>query len=448
MPTTRILFLLLSAAVAHAQDYYYGSVGDVFPVALATDADGAARLWVGQVAEPIALTRAPGSGGGSTWRARDTALVLRARLAGDTLVGVLRDGGGHERSVLAQAYTAARERLPVAPSARASDPAEWVRQLRGRIRLGPRDTTPPPRSAAAFPADFLTACGSDKWVRAYVSAGDAYRLTLAKLPGGRLRGSLHVAATATTLLVDGAATPRGAALSLTRVSGAPAGALAIAAETAADGAAAGGMGVRLSAKLTLGDAPRDLRLSLTESLALDCRQSGGRWDLLLPADGGSPATPPPLPLVQAAPRTLAEFADRRWGELLDAGGRGSGWFEPHRLDADVLSGLVHLRAGDYRRTYALNLDRRSGRLIPARRLAAGPKRDRAAGAAYRTAAVEASHPLRHDADFRAWLASAPLTHVVVLGEGLAYATDRHPVYGTAAWVTPWGEVGDRARAFE
>ena len=439
-----LLFLLLAAAL-QAQDYYYGSVEDVFPLALERDTDGTGCLWVGQVDEGIAVRRDCSTGRGCVWRAADTALVLRGRFFDGAFEGVLRDGHGREREVLAQAYSEERVRLAIAPApkARSATPSEWVGLLRERMRSRRRDSTAAPLSEAAFPTTFLSDCGTDKWVRAYASAGDDYRLTLAKLPAGRLRGSLYVAAAGTTLLADGTAAGRRLNIDLRRADGTPAGTIAAVVDGSLTGETATATPVRLAAKLTLADATLDLRLALAEEVRLACRQRDGLLDLLLPtADETAAANRLPA-FGEATPRTLTELSAAHWSRLAAGGERGSVWFEPLRLDGDILSGLVHIRTDARRETHALNLDRRSGRLIPARRLATGPKRDRAHEAADRTRGATAAHPLRDDPDFRAWLTAAPLAHVTLLTEGLAYATERHPVYGTVHWVTPWGEAGVR-----
>ena len=323
------------------------------------------------------------------YRAGDTALVLTGQRLGDRFEGVLRDGRGHERSVLAEAYYG-----PRAPLMASSPP-----------------------DAPAFPPDFLTACGTEKWVRTFATDATGHRLTLAKLPGQRLRGSLYLADVGATLLASGELLEDGLDLQLTRLDGAAVGSLS------AEGQASG----RLSAKLQMGGQARELTLDLEEGLGVDCRQHEGRVDVLLPGIDGEPA--------------LERFADAQLRRLSAEGARGTVWFEPLRLDADVLSGYVHVQTDDGATvTEALTLDRRTHRLVTARRFATGSKRERRQAATERLRLAADTHPLSADEDFRTWLAAAGLSRVAVLTEGLAYATARHPVYGVVQWVTPWAEL--------
>ena len=388
-------------------------------------------MWVGTVGRGIRLRRsgragAAGEHGAQTYAAVDTALTLSGTFDDGAFVGALRDGDGRERAVLAEAYLGPRVPLAATapPPSSVLAPMEWVGRLTGRSS-GPATVPDTVAPSATFPPDFLTARGSRKWLRAYVSPG-GHRLVLAKLPARRLSGSLYIGEVGTTLLASGTVTDDGLRLRLTRPDGAAVG------EVSASGDVAGGG--RLSAKLTLGDAADAMTLDVAEALPMDVRQHRGRLDVALPADAGEDA--------------LGRFADEQYARLVTAGARGRVWFEPLRLDAAVLSGYVHVRTdgpGAADETTALTLDRRSGRLLSARRLVAGPKRQRQSSADDRLRYAAAAHPLRDDRDFRRWLASAQLSEVAVVTEGLAYATERHPVYGAVHWTTPWDALAGPLR---
>ena len=400
----------------------------MYPFALALGHDGTAEMWIGGVGPGVRLLRGEGAprGGERVYVAADTTLVLAGAFVGETFAGVLRGGDGRGRAVSAKAYLGPRVPLaaPAPPPSGVLAPVEWVGRLAGRSPA-PSSASDAVPSAATFPPDFLTACGSDKWLRAYVSPR-GHRLVLAKLPAGRLAGSLYLGEVGTTLLARGTLAGDGFRVRLTRPDGAAAGEVSVTGDVPGGG--------RLSAKLSLGDATEAMTLDIAEALAMDVRQHRGRLDVALPAGVDEDA--------------LERFADQQYGRLVTADARGSVWFEALRLDAAVLSGYVHVRTdgpGGTDETTALTLDRRTGRLLSARRLAAGPKRQRQSDATARLRYAAAAHPLRDDPDFRRWLATAQLAEVAVLTEGLAYATEYHPVYGAVHWTTPWTALAEPLR---
>ncbi len=433
------LALLSTLTPLPAQTFYFGAVDDVYPVGLEVEAHGAARVWIGAVRRATRLGGACDSLGFCEWRGLDTALSLRGSLADDGFEGVLRDGAGHERRVLAKAYDDERTPLEItAPAAvlRPRAPKEWVDFAVARLRNNGEGEAAPVRSVDAFPADFLSYCGTDKTVSTWSTAAREYRLTLARLPGGRLAGSLYLLNSETTLLADGETDGERLGVQLRRVDGSPAGSIAGVVDSAAD--RSGEAWGRLSAKLDLDGQLLDLRLALGERIPMVCRQQGGNLDLLLPLVGE--ASPPSKALVNFDPMTPVDLVNDRWARLVASKRQGNVWFEPVRLDTRVLSGWVHEVTARGHHTSALNIDLAAGTLIGPKRFVAGPKRERNKVASKRFRMAVATHPLHDDRGFKTWVNGHPLSEVAIAAEGLVYATERHPVYGQLTWIEPWAEL--------
>lgn len=414
----------MATCALYGQDFYVGYVEDVFPFALKRETSGEARFWVGAVDAGVVAREDCTVDGACRFTAVDTALALVGHLTDGRFAGALRDGSGREREVLAEAYLGPRVpvAIPAPPQPPTAIPSEWVGLLGQRVRRTLGRPVATPRSTTAFPEGFLEACGSEKWLRVWRHAGNGSRLTVARLTGGRLAGSLYLGEVGRTVRADGYLRDGGLRLQLTRLDGSPVGVLRGAFE-------AGGGG--LAVYLDVGAGPVPIDLALAESTRLSCRQHAGTLDVLLPGgalDGDG---------------ALATYADQEYRRLAGAGESGSVWFEPLRLDEEVLSGFVHIRTDARDETRALTFDRVTGRLVPARRFASGPRRERDLAAVRRLGLAAATHPLRDDPDFRRWLMSADLARVCVIEEGLAYATARHPVYGAVRWVAPWAALDEQ-----
>ncbi len=442
---TVVTLLAALTAALPAQNFYFGAVDDVYPLGLEVEEHGVARVWIGAVSKATRLVGVCDSLGFCDWRAQDTALLLSGSFRGDAFAGTLRDGKGRERQILAKAYD--EERVPIdipgpAAISRPRAPMEWMDFAAARLRKNGEEEVAPARSVDAFPADFLSYCGTDKSVSTWTTAAREYRLTLARLPGGRLAGSLYLQRSETTLLADGEGRGHRLTVQLRRVDGSAAGTLDVVADSSA-GEGVGEWG-RLSAKLDLGDELLDLRLALGERVPLTCRQRGGSLDLVLPLVGV--ASPPSRALVSFEPMTPADLIDDRWARLVADGKQGNVWFEPVRLDARVLSGWVHEVTARGHATTALNVDLASGTLIGPKRFALGPKRARQKIASRRFRMAVASHPLHEDRGFKTWVNGHPLSEVAIAAEGLVFATERHPVYGQLTWIEPWGELSAELQA--
>ena len=278
-----------------------------------------------------------------------------------------------------------------------------------------------------------------KWVSAWTTAADDHRLTLATLPSQRMRGSLYLASVQTTFFLQGERSGREVHLEVSQPDGLPVGELTLLADsTAADWE-------RLSAKLDLGAGPRTLRLALAERVPLGCRQADGRYDLVMPfADvtAALPSTPEPTTEMD-----LPQLGWLVWQSMHDQDPAiAQGWFEPLRLDDDLLSGWLHVQTSTSFASYPLNFNRRTNYLIGEALFRAGPRRARQQELSRSFRTTVASHPLRDDKSFRQWLERQTFHDVVVLHEGLSYATDRHPVYGRLVWIEPWSSLSPEAAA--
>ena len=266
-----------------AQGYYYGAVDDVYPIGLEVASDTVAWAWIGSATRAVRFAGRPSQNGRVKWRALDTTLVLDGTLREGDFVGTLRNGSGREQSVLAKAYAGQRSTLSVPFRGQTTTPTpkarQWVTEAARQLGIGRTQDTTFVKTAAELPADFLTFCGSQKWVSTWTTATRDYRLTLTLLPTGRLRGSLFLAASQTTLLADGEA--RGSTLSvvLSQLNHETVGTLEAAADERVDDWG------RLTAKLDLGAGGQTLRFALSERIPLECRQEGGSLDLLLPRIG-------------------------------------------------------------------------------------------------------------------------------------------------------------------
>ncbi len=445
---TAVLFVFaaLLAPALRAQTFYFGAVEDVYPVGLEVEAHGESRLWVGAVHKAIRLTGACDTEGVCAWRARDTALLLEGALVDGDFRGTLRDGKGRERSVLAKAYQDERSVVDVASApdiVRPQVPKEWVEFATARVLKRRSEDAAPVKSVDAFPSDFLSYCGSEKSVSTWMTAARDYRLTLARLPGGRLAGSLFLNGPQTTLLADGEVDGPWLEVALRLPDGRPLGGIVLIADSTTGEATLGSWG-RLSAKLELGDEPLNLRLALAERIPLTCRQQGGILDLVLPAVGVASSTD--RPLLNFEPMTPVDLVDDRWARLAASGKQGHVWFEPVRLDAQVLSGWVHEVTARGHTSTALNIDLRDGTLIGEKRFAVGSKRPRHKSASQRQRRAMLAHPLYEDLGFRAWINGQALDQIALAAEGLVFATERHPVYGQLTWIEPWAELSPELQA--
>ena len=377
--------LLAAAAAATAQTAYDVFVDGIHPARISVDDDGrgGAYRYGDGPGEALALAGACDRLA-CALTAVDSALSVRFTRSPTSLEGVLRLGDGRELLLVGT------------------------------------------RRYAGADAPLPDACAGGLWLRGYRSADEGYDLALARLPAGRLAGTLHVRALATSFPASGAVDADGAlALDLTRVDGAPAGHLA------AEPADSGALAVTLA--LDAGDgraAEVPLALARTDDLALGCLQAGGTRDLAFPRVG-----------VARADLELGRRVRLWWSALTEeaaAGARASGWFEPVRLGEDYLSGWQHLRLPDGRaESHAVTVDRARGRLLRGTASLAGSRREREALRTEARARAEAAHPLADDPAFRAWAADQSLAEFVVAREGLTFGGEHHPVYGQLRWTEPW-----------
>ena len=441
--TIALLAMLLTRGPLGAQTDFYGALDDVHPLRLTLPDDGPrARLWIGSATVEIAL-EGWCEAGTCAYDAIDTALALRFfRTADERLIGTATAGDGRPRALEAHAYAGPSVALELAteapPAQRSVVPAAFANLLPARLRA-PRaaraDSMLAAFSEEVFAPDFLQRCGSDKWVSAYSTAGAEHRLTLATLPGQRVLGSLYLASVHTTLLVQGEREGRAIHLAVARPDGTPAGELRLAADsTSVDWE-------RASATLDLGGGPQALRLAVVERVPLGCRQADGRFDLVMPlADVSAPLPSTPEATTE---RDLPQLGWTAWTAMRQGDAQsGQGWFEPLRLDGDVLSGWLHVQTPGAFATYPVNLNRRTGYLLGDALLSAGPARPRRRELSRHLRTAVAAHPLRDDPRFRDWMDGEAFaeTAAAVTAEGLAYATARHPVYGRLVYVEPWGEL--------
>ena len=436
-----VLALLVSSPLL-AQGYYYGAVDDVYPIGLEVASDTVAWAWIGSATRAVRFAGRPSQNGRVKWRALDTTLVLDGTLREGDFVGKLRNGLGREQSVLAKAYAGQRSTLSVPFRGQTTTPTpkarQWVTEAARQLGIGRTQDTTFVKTAAELPADFLTFCGSQKWVSTWTTATRDYRLTLTLLPTGRLRGSLFLAASQTTLLADGEA--RGSTLSvvLSQLNHETVGTLEAAADERVDDWG------RLTAKLDLGAGGQTLRFALSERIPLECRQEGGSLDLLLPRIGET--TDRTTALRRLNPMTPADYFEDRWARLLSRAQRGSVWFEPLRLDAYVMSGWIHASTDAGEEAVAFTVDRRTATVVGERRFSVGSRKERLHVRQEQRRRAISTHPLYADPDFRSWAADQALTQVTVAAEGLVYTTERHPVYGRLIWLTSWDSLDESLRA--
>ena len=324
----------------------------------------------------------------------DSALALRFTFARDSLTGTLRLGDGRER-----------------------------------LLVGTRRYD--------LNAPLVDHCGGASWLRSYGSVDDGYALALVRLPGRRLRGTLHVRSLATSFAASGEVDDAGDLIvRLARTDGTAAGRLDATPES--DGSLVAGLSLDLGASRS---AALPVRLAIADSLGLTCLQEGGTRDLTYPLTGSERAdlelarrvrlwwsalTVEPAPAAPEEPETPGRH------------GEATGWFEPVRLDDQYLSGWQHLRLPDGRtESHAVTIDRQRGRLLRGSMALSGSRRERdAMRTAARRHAVDA-HPLHDDDGFRAWAEGQTLAEFAVAEEGLAFGGEHHPVYGQLRWTEPW-----------
>ena len=365
--------LLLSQKPAPGQRYFQGLLEGVHPARLQIDARSPAATLTYANAQTVEFVGGCNDGE-CAYRAIDTALALHFVIEGVSLRGTQRNGLGLEQRL---AFSEVAPDLPM-----------------------------------------IAACDDGKWLRRYTDRD--YTLVVASLAEGNLLGTLHLHGPATSLSVSGTIDESGGAqLTARRYDGTPAGTLTVNASSLADDANS------LAGALVLRGTTTTLTLGLATRLAMGCYQADNRFDLIYPL----------APTTRGSDQIVNRVNDI-WEALPELGAPASGWFEPTRADADLISGWLHLTGQRGARSYAVNINPRTGRTIKANVLV-GARRSRNAIRSQARERAIARHPLRDVEGFAAWIEAQDFAGCAVVEEGIAYASDRHPVFGQLRYVEPW-----------
>ncbi len=374
------MLLLLLALTTTAQTSYIGFVDGAHPFKLVLNGDGITGSFSSQASsEGIDLVGAC-TGQTCKFSGRDTAFVLNFVLDKGQLTGTISLGNGRVQQLTAQ----------------------------------------PALATAQLP----TTCATGKWLRTYTAEEGEHLLTIAALPGQRILGSLFVRARNTSYGVDGNIRDQGLELSLSKAGGLP---------------SIGQLTLKLpadSSQLTsahgvfyLGGDSLALGFELSQNLPMGCLTANDQTELVYP-----------LTQNPRANATIGALASDWWKALTQAPATpASGWFEPTRIDAQIISGWMHFVSDDGYHTEAINISLANGKPLRSKQLV-GPRRGRKdlQNTARKHAIAHAK--LSHVRGFTEWARHQAFDNIVASPEGLTFGSNYHPLYGQLTHTEPWAAL--------
>jgi len=290
-------------------------------------------------------------------------------------------------------------------------------QISGRIQYGDGTSKSLVLNRIQEDVPFANACESDFWLRVWTDAANKHQLTLATLPGKQVKGTLYLAELGTSVSVSGIRSSTALDLTIVGTNENSIGTLQTNEQQPMESS--------VVATLDLEGSKTQIVFELTGEEQLNCLQSDGRYDLIYPTLEGSK--------YESLPAQL-------WKDMASQGADyGHAWFEPTLFNTHIISGWIHWEGPNEQSSKAINLMRNKGNKLKQGTLLGG-KRTRSQLLSVQKERAVAQHPLRADVAFQSWVDALDFSTYTLTTEGLALASERHPIFGQLQSIIPWREL--------